>query len=97
MNNDFIELQNDVFSDKNTHFSFQYHKSIALGSYTLGEAIEDIMTGKKRGKETFEDVIFSSRRISYQSVLNNLVLDFKEAGLLDKFAEFLVNGELKKD
>jgi hypothetical protein len=55
-------LQNDVFSDKNTHFSFQYHKSLALGSYTLGEAIDDIMTGKSKGKTTFEDTIFLSRQ-----------------------------------
>jgi hypothetical protein len=91
-------LQNYVFSDKNTHFSFQYHKSLALGSYTLGEAIDDIMTGKSKGKTTFEDTIFLSRQLSHQSVLNNLILDFYEAGLFNEFpVEFIKQSELVKD
>lgn len=91
----YIELQNTAFADKNTHFSIPYSKNLQIGSTTLSNAIEKLVTAKgddvKKYQEIFETEIFNSRKNLYQTVLNNLYNDY-----LTVFSKVRDKAELQK-
>ena len=76
---DFIELQNTAFSDKNTHFSIPYRKSMVIyrdeagKAYRLVDAVEKSLAGNNF---IFIKSIIEARRGYFSAVLDRLTEDY---------------------